>query len=160
MLVGNLIRSLTEVDAPGSIIVNNSEEISRMEEELITDDMESAHTPKRENSEHPKTYNRRLYTDILTSIRAAAGYPEMRVKKLWPNIDWERTWQNLKEAPVPENMSCMWYRVIHDLIPTNVRLDRINMVPTDTCWQCTSIDTLESRLIACGEERYGITRKP
>jgi len=50
-------------------------------------------------------------------------------------------------------MRCMWYRVIHDLIPTNVRLHRINVVPTDTCRQCTSIDTLEHRLIACGEGR-------
>jgi len=56
--------------------------IAKKLEYLHRYDMESAYTPKRENSEHPKTYKRRLYTALLTSIRAAAGYPEMRAKKL------------------------------------------------------------------------------
>ena len=115
--------------------------------------MESSYTSVRETSEHSKTYKRRLYTALLTSIRAAAGHPDLRVRKLWTSIDWVRTWKNLKEAPVPENTRCTWYRVILDLIPTNVQLHRINMVPSDACRQCTAIDTLKHRLIACGEGR-------
>ena len=107
----------------------------------------------RETYEHLKTYKRRLYTALLTSIRAAAGHPDLHVQKLWPNIDWVRKWKNLKEPPVPENMRCTWYRVIHDLIPTNARLHLINMVPSDTCRQCAAIDTLEYRLVTCGEGR-------
>ena len=115
--------------------------------------MELAYTPVRESSEHPKTYNRRLYTALLTCVHSAAGHPVLCVQKLWPNIDWVRTWKNLNETPVPETTRCTWYRVINDLIPTNVRLHRTIMVPSDTCRQCRAIDTLEYRLITCGEGR-------
>ena len=113
--------------------------------------IESAYAPMREDPEHPKTYKKRLYTALLTSIQAAAGFPEMRIQKLWPNTDWLRIWRNLNEAPVPENTRCVWYQAIHDIIPTNVRLHRINMVPSVSCRRCTADDTLEHRLIACGE---------
>ena len=83
------------------------------------------YTTPRRNSEPPKTYKRRLYASLLTSIRATADYPEMRVEKLWPNTNWEPKRKNLNEAPVPANIRCTWYRVIHDKIPTNVRLHRI-----------------------------------
>jgi hypothetical protein len=43
------------------------------------------------------------------------------------------------------------YQVLHDIIPTNVRLHCINMVPSDTCRRCKATDTLEHRLLACGE---------
>jgi len=54
---------------------------------------------------------------------------ERCVQKLWPNLDWVRTWKNLNDVPVPDNTKCIRYQVIHDLIPTNVRLNRINMGP-------------------------------
>jgi len=44
--------------------------------------IESAYTPIRGPSEQPKSYKRRLYTALLTSIHAAAGFPGMRVQKL------------------------------------------------------------------------------
>jgi len=107
----------------------------------------------RGTSEHRKTYKRRLYSALLTSIQAAAGFLELRVQKPWSNIDWTRMWKNLNDAPVPEKTRCVWYQVIHYIIPTNVRLHLINMVPSDTCRRCTATDTLEHRLIVCGEGR-------
>jgi len=86
--------------------------------------VESAYAPMRETSEHPQTYKIRLYTALLTSIQAAAGFPEMRVLKLWPHIDWVRIWKNFNDAPVPANTRFIWYQDIHDIIPTNVRLHR------------------------------------
>jgi len=77
----------------------------------------------------------------------------MRVQKLWPYIDWLRIWKNLNDAPVSEDTRCIWYHVIHDIIPTNVRLHRINTIPSDTCRRCTATDTLEYRLLACGQGR-------
>ena len=115
--------------------------------------MESAYAPVRGTSKHPKTHKRQLYTAILTSVRAAAGCPELSVQKPWSNIDWVRTWRKLNDAPVPDNMRCIRYQVTHGLIPTNVRLNRNNMVPSDACRRCTATDTLEHRLIACGEGR-------
>jgi len=107
----------------------------------------------RENSEHPKTYKRQLYTALLRSIEAAAGFPEMRVQKLWLSIDWVHIWKKLNDASVPENTRYVWYQAIHNITPTNVRLHLINIVPFDSCRRCTAADTLEHRLIACGEGR-------
>jgi hypothetical protein len=84
-------------------------------------------------------------------MQAAIDHSEMRVEKIWPNIDWRRTWKNLSEAPVPEATRVAWYRVIHKIITTNERFHRIKMVQTDTCRQCASKDTLEHHLIVCGE---------
>ena len=54
---------------------------------------------------------------------------------------------------VPRHI-CIWYHVTHDIIPTNVRLHRINMIPSDTCRAMhTATDTLEDRLLACGQGR-------
>jgi len=100
-----------------------------------------------------ETYKIRLYTALLTSIQAAAGFPELRVQKLWPNIDGARIWTNLNDASVPENTRCIWYQVIYDIIPTNVRLHRIHMVSSDTYRRWTATDTLEHQQIACGEGR-------
>ena len=98
-----------------------------------------------------KIYKRWLYTALLTSIQATAGFTEMRVQKLWPNVGWECIWINLNDVPVPENTRCIWRQVMHDIIPTNVRLHRIKMVSPDTCRRCTATETLERRLVTCGE---------
>jgi len=44
-----------------------------------------------------------------------------------------------------------WYKVIHDIIPTGTRLNRINISTNDTCTECGRRDTLEHRLVECGE---------
>jgi hypothetical protein len=54
---------------------------------------------------------------------------------------------------VPESTRIDWFRVIHNLNPTNELLQRIRMVQTDICRKCTMKDTLEHRITACGEGR-------
>jgi hypothetical protein len=115
--------------------------------------IESAYTPMLSPSEQPKSYKRRLHTALLTSIHAAAGFPEMRVQKLWLDIDRLYIWKNLNDAPVSEDTRCIWYHVVHDIIPRNVRLHRIYMVTSDTCQRRIATDTLEHRLLACGQGR-------
>jgi len=56
------------------------------------------------------------------------------------------------EEPVPGATKAAWYKVIHDILPTNVRLFRIYMVRTDACRKCDRTDTLSHRLIEGGEE--------
>ena len=60
--------------------------------------IEAAYTPIRTDSENHKSHNKRLYTDLLTSICVAAGSPEMPIQKIWPNTDWTRIWKNLKDV--------------------------------------------------------------
>jgi len=77
----------------------------------------------------------------------------MFIQKLWSNTDWTRIWKNLKNAPISDNARCIWYQVIHDLMPTNARLHRIKMTPSISCQSCTLDDTMEHRLTACGTGR-------
>jgi len=78
----------------------------------------------------------------------------MRITRLWPHADWVKIWKNLQAAPVSGLDTATWYKLIHDVIPTNVKLHRIKMSPTDTYKDCGSKDTLGHCLTECGE---GIT---
>ena len=84
--------------------------------------------------------------------RAVTESKEMRITNLLPQTAWPIVGKNLGEAPVPGATKAAWYNVIHDILPTNVRLFRIRMVPTDACRKCDRTDTLSHRLIECGEE--------
>ena len=75
----------------------------------------------------------------------------MRVTSQWPQTSWSAVWKNLGEAPVPGATKAAWYKVVHDILPTNKRLYRIRMVPTDMCRKCARTDTLVHRLTECGE---------
>ena len=98
-----------------------------------------------------KAYKKRLYTPFKALISTDNRQQEMRITRLWPHADWVTIWKNLQAAPVSGLDTATWYKVIHDIILTNVRLHRIKMSPTDTCKDCGSKDTLGHRLTECGE---------
>ena len=77
----------------------------------------------------------------------------MRIQKHWPDTNWNQVWETLKVAPITEHARNEWYQAIHDIISTNVRLQSINVTPTDTCQRCKATDTLEHRLTNCGEAK-------
>jgi hypothetical protein len=54
-------------------------------------------------------------------------------------------------ARVHGAVKSVWYKVIHDIIPTNARLHKIRIAPTDKCVECGMSNTIEHRLIECGE---------
>jgi hypothetical protein len=60
-------------------------------------------------------------------------------------------WRNLWEAPVEDDVKDVWYRVIHDILPTKTRLHAIHMSPDNTCSKCNEPDTIPHRLVECGE---------
>ena len=125
--------------------------VPRKLEYLHQYNIEAVYIPNRGTPESNKSYRRRLYECLLTIINAAVGQPQMRIQKLWPGTDWKQVWKNLGAAPIMEHVRSDWYQAIHELIPTNVRLQRINMTPTDNCQRCAAADTLEHRLTNCGE---------
>ena len=47
----------------------------------------------------------------------------------------------------------MWYRAIHEVLPTNERLHGMKMSPTESCKKCGK-DTLIHRLTECGEGHF------
>jgi len=62
--------------------------------------------------------------------RAATGPKAMLITSLWPQTPWSIVWKNLGEAPVPGATKAAWYKVVHDILPTNERLYRICTVPS------------------------------
>jgi len=80
---------------------------------------------------------------------------------LWPHADWQAIWKKLTETPTSEADIAVWYKVISDIIPTNERLHRISMAPTDICKECNNKDTLLHRLTECGESKtiWDLTQK-
>ena len=76
----------------------------------------------------------------------------MRITKLWPNTDWNTVWKNIHCTPIPGRTKAAWYKAINDILPTNERLHKIGMSPTDMCSNCGMHDTLQHRLTECGED--------
>ena len=85
----------------------------------------------------------------------------MQVEKLWPRADRQAIWKNLTETPKSDANIAVWYKVINDIIPTNERLHRISMAPTDICKECNNKDTLLHQLTECGESKaiWDLTQK-
>jgi len=113
--------------------------------------MDAAYVPLQGSSESLQTYKRRIYDTLHTMLRAETGTKDMRITRLWPNTDWSTVWKNVGEAPVSGTNEAEWYKIIHDVLPTNVRLHKIRMVPTVGCANCATADRVEHRLIECGE---------
>jgi hypothetical protein len=78
---------------------------------------------------------------------------EMRITKISPDHDWATIWSNVHIAPVSATTKGEWYRIIHDLIPTNERLHKIRLSQRDRCNLCNEQDTLRHRVTECGEEK-------
>jgi len=91
---------------------------------------------------------------------ASSTPQEMRIARLWPQSDWQKIWENLTTALISEADKAVWYRTIHDILPTNERLYRIKMSPADGCKECYKRDTLMHRLTECGgQPMWEWTRK-
>jgi len=106
-------------------------------------------TPQQEN-EISKAYKSRIYDTMITLLRQTPELPVMQISRLWVNTDWATVWSNRHGTPVPEAIKMDWYRAVHDIVPTQDRLNRINMAATNLCRQCNAIDNLPHRLIECG----------
>jgi len=76
----------------------------------------------------------------------------VRIEILWPDTDWAVGWKNLWETPAPVSTKASWYQIIHDIVPTQERLHKIRIVPTDLCHSCAE-DTLQHRITECGDGR-------
>jgi hypothetical protein len=65
-------------------------------------------------------YNRPIHTS------------EMRIQRMWPTTDWNILWKNVHSVPTSDCMKASWYRAIHDIIPTNERLQDTTIINRQT----------------------------
>ena len=75
----------------------------------------------------------------------------MRAEKQCPEAEWKTIWKNLALTQTTGEDKANWYKVIHDIIPTNERLHRIRIARTDIGIECNQKDTLIHRMTECGE---------
>jgi hypothetical protein len=112
--------------------------------------MDMAYIPKEADSEKAKTCKRNIYKTLRMMNNADVPPQEMRISRMWPQANWRQIWRNLTVAPTSEDDKAVWYRTIRDIHPTNERLHRIKISPTDKCNACGVEDTVLHRLVECG----------
>jgi hypothetical protein len=113
--------------------------------------MDSAYMDEQGLMESKRAYKRRLYNTLDNISRGETALQDVRITKVWRNTEWKTVWKNIHCTPVPGGTKAVWYKVIHDILPTNVRLHKIRISPTDKCILCGMQDTLQHCLIKCGE---------
>ena len=114
--------------------------------------IDSAYVDEQGLEKSKRAYKRRLYNNMYNMIRVETGIQDMRITKIWPNTNWNTVWKNLHYTPIPGGTKAVWYKVINDILPTNERLHKIQMSPTDTRSICGMHDTPQHRLTECGED--------
>jgi hypothetical protein len=100
-----------------------------------------------------KTFRRRMYGTLCTMAQTGRAQREMRITQLHPRTDWKQVWENLHKTWDPDPLKAIWYKVIHDILPTNERLNKIKLTNTTQYRECGDQDTIMHRLTTCGRRR-------
>ena len=146
------------LDGPGN--PPNVRRIPRTFEYLRICALEWAYLEPRRQQETLRHFKRRVYGNLRSMATTASPPREVRVTQIQPGIDWGKVWNNLHNIPTSEGAKSAWYAVLHDLLPTNTRLHRIQLAETENCTLCGEKDTTVHRLTECGaaEEIWEWTR--
>ena len=94
------------------------------------------------NDETLRTFKLRVHNTLLTMTTATRETREMRTDQLHPDTQWKHFWKNLHTIWVSEEIASVWNIVVHDIVPTIVRL-----VESDRLGHCGRRDTLVHRLM-------------
>jgi len=85
------------------------------------------------------------------ALRATTLKATIRVEHTLPNTDWPKVWANVQAKYLPLSVRHVWFDLVHDIMPTNERLNRIGLSDTDKCVRCQRWDTALHRATTCGE---------
>jgi hypothetical protein len=75
---------------------------------------------------------------MMAQVRT--GIKDTRIETMYPNTQLTRVWKNLQEFWTIDAIRAEWYKVIHDIVTTIVRLVRITSV-TQTAATCVEVAT-------------------
>ena len=113
-----------------------------------------------------KTMSVKLWYKHLLEVQVTHTDPEdpsalvpCRVERLYPSIDWGRSWLAVcVPGLTPEMRSFLW-KMLHCILPTQDRLHRMNMpnASSPLCVQCTAgqVDDIEHALLRCSKIKPG-----
>jgi len=104
-----------------------------------------------ERDEAARCFRRRIYASLHSMALALKGTWDVRIMTQHPTTPWSKMWGNLHAIWSSEELKAAWFMVIHDLIPTNDRLAKIQRNTSNNCQHCGRVDTLIHRLTECSE---------
>ena len=98
----------------------------------------------------PKLWRKRIYWVLHTMAAASSSSRPLRFVTMYPNYDWSQIWRNLHTAWIPDTVRSTYYMVLHAILPTKERLNRIAISDSDRCIYCGQTDTLSHLIMECG----------
>jgi hypothetical protein len=105
-----------------------------------------------DQTETIRCFHQRIYNPLHIMTMAQQNTRGMLIETQHPAIPWLTVWRNLHAVWTSEDIKSVKFLIIHDLIPTNDRLAKINLNDTPRCTRCDRKDTLLHRLAECNEE--------
>jgi len=109
-----------------------------------------------EQDEAPRYFRRRVYASLHSMALALKGARDVRIMTQHPTTPWSKVWGNLHAVWSLEEAAR--FTVIHDLIPTNDLLAKIQRCATNNCQHCGRVDILIHRLCSEGADIWRWTR--
>jgi hypothetical protein len=94
-----------------------------------------------------------VYETMRTILLATKKPRDVRITLLYPKTDWGRVWSNVHATWAADAIKANWFRVIHDILPTNERLHTIRLTDSALCSTFGERDTITHRITECGEGR-------
>ena len=94
-----------------------------------------------EQAEAPRCFRRRIYASLHSMTLALKGARGVRIMTQHRTTPWSKVWGNLHAVWSSDELKAAWFMVIHDLIPTNDRLTKIQRSTTNNCRHCVRVDT-------------------
>jgi hypothetical protein len=92
---------------------------------------------------------REIYERSLKVQHTTAKPRKMRMQTKHPYHNLKKIWQNINKKFLPLSVRTTWYTIVHDIVPTNSRLNNIHLHDTGRCIHCGQRDTVQHRFTAC-----------
>jgi hypothetical protein len=123
--------------------------------------MVKAYVEPTKQGEAPRTFRARVY-ETLRRIKLAANPPRsVGIKMMYPTTDWERVWANLHATWAADSIKVNWFKVIHDILPTNERLHVIRLAGSPLCSNCGEPGShAQDHRLWRGAENPGMDKEP
>jgi len=83
----------------------------------------------------PRAFRTRVYETLHTTRLKTNTPRDVRITLLYPT-DWKRAWSNLHASWAADAIKANWFRMIHDILPTNERLHTIRLTDSALCSTC------------------------
>ena len=68
-----------------------------------------------------------------------------------PHQNWQKIWKYINHKSLSSNQKCLWFKIVHNIYPTNERLYRTNRRLDPNCSFCHQVENVEHRFIKCSK---------